>query len=194
MSSTEECDQPSGYVENADDCDDTTTSDWPFDPYEDASGYGDTCADPVDDWAVLDDSGSVVIQIEGRLHDSSDEDWYVITTSQSVTTPASTCTICRSIWFPARMIIVSSLQGGCSLSTDLQCDDGGTEGAGYTEYDYYAEDVGEGYTVRLRIRPIARRDDYNDCDDLSDTLYIHVFRNSYSSDDCATFELEITNG
>ena len=196
VSSTEECDQPSGYVENADDCDDTTTSDWPFDPYEDASGYGDTCADPVDDWAVLDDSGSVVIQIEGRLHDSSDEDWYVITTSQSVTTAGVNL-------YDLQIDMVSGTddysfvvyKGGCSLSTDLQCDDGGTEGAGYTEYDYYAEDVGEGYhSPPSNTAYCATGTTYNDCDDLSDTLYIHVFRNSYSSDDCATFELEITNG
>ena len=54
-------------------------------------------------------------------------------------------------------------------------------------------DVGDG-SPRHRTLPIVTGSTYNDCDDLSDTLYIHVFRNSHSSNDCATFELEITNG
>jgi hypothetical protein len=192
-SSMVECEQPSGYVDNADDCDDTSSLDWPLDSYEDGTGYGDTCADPIDDWAVLDDSGSTVIVIEGRLHDSSDEDWYVITTSQSVTTSGSNL-------FDFQIDMVAGTddytfvvyKGSCS---ELQCDDGGSEGDGYTEYDYYPEDIGDGsHSPPADTTYCESGGEYNDCDDLSDTFYIKVFRTSYSSDDCATFELEITNG
>ena len=187
---------PTGYVDNADDCDDTTTSDWPLDGYEDATGYGDSCADPIDDWALLDDTSGTTINIVGRLHDSSDEDWYVIDTSQSISSSST-------INYDVQIDLIDGTsdysfvvyRGGCTVSTDLECDDGGSEGSGYTEYDYYAQDVGDGsHVIPSDTTYCSTGSTYNDCDDLSDTLYIHVFRNSTSTNDCATFELEITNG
>ena len=69
------------------------------------------------------------------------------------------------------------------------------EGRPCQRCNYYPEDVGDGsHSPPADTAYCNTGSTYNDCDDLSDTLYIHVFRNSYSSDDCATFELEITNG
>jgi hypothetical protein len=87
---------------------------------------------------------------------------------------------------------------GCSTSSDLQCGSGSStepEGSGSTEFEYYAEDVGDGdHAIPSDDRSCASlHGEYNECDDLSASYYIHVFRKT-SAYSCQEYTLSITNG
>lgn len=162
----------------------------PVDDYEDSTTYGDVCADPVVDWATLDDSGSSTISIVGNILDSSDEDWYLVETSDLLSAGIN------YYRFRVRLIDGTSAykfvvyEGGCS-SSYLDCSTGG-----YTEYEYFAQDTndsGHGTPADTRYCNYGSYPYYNDCDDLSSDYYIKVIRTS-SSYDCTPYELEISNG
>ena len=163
----------------------------PWDVYEDTTGYGDSCADPIVDWATLDDSGSSTISIVGNLIDATDtEDWYLVETSDLLSAGIN------YYRFHVELIDGSSdyrftvYEGGCS-SAYLDC-----SSAGYTEYEYYAydsNDSGHGTPTDTRYCNYGSSPLYNNCDDLSSSYYIKVTRTS-SAYDCTPYELEISNG
>jgi hypothetical protein len=162
----------------------------PYDSYEDSSTYGDVCSDAVDEWTTLGDASPTSFTLEGNIIESTDADWYVVHTSQSVLTSGT-----NLFHFEVTMTAGSSdyaftvYKGSCS-SADVQC---GT--TGHTEYEMYAEDQADGShsapsDTRLCSSSSSSR---NHCEDLSDDYYIQVFRTS-SGYDCAYYELEISNG
>lgn len=167
----------------------------PVDDYEDSTSYGESCADPVIDWSTLADDGTTTIEFTGNILDSSDEDWYLVETSDASTSGLN------YYRFHVEMTAGTSeygfvvYDGGCG-SSYLDCGSGSSsdpEGNGYTEYEIYAEDQGDGsHTVPSDTRT-CDGGWYNDCDDLSSSYYIHVFRTTtgYS---CQEYTLEITNG
>ncbi|MCB9778815.1 MAG: hypothetical protein H6742_09650 [Alphaproteobacteria bacterium] len=173
----------------------TTESCAPVDDFEDATTYGDSCLGAVDEWSTLDDSGLSTIEITGNIITSTDADWYVIDTSQSVTTTGY-----DGYNFQVEMVTGSAdyafavYRGGCG-TTFLECDDAGTEGDGYTEYDYYRYDDADGST---HLTPSDRTycsdaSRYDECDDLAELYYIHVWRTSADLS-CSYYELTISNG
>jgi len=167
-----------------------------WDDHEDSAGYGDTCSTSVDEWSTLADDGSTTISFVGNIIDSTDSDWYYIDTSQSVTSAGF-------VDFNLEIEMVDGTsdyaftvyKGSCSTS-DLQCDDSGTEGDGYTTFDYYNYDDGDGGAYHLTPSDTTYCNNssrYDDCTDYSGGYYIHVYRPNGGAD-CTAYELEITNG
>lgn len=168
----------------------TTESCNPHDSYEISTTSGNTCLDPIDSWAVLDDSGSTLIEITGNIISTSDEDWYMIDTSQAVLTAGTNV-------FNLEVMMVDGAsdytfeiyRGGCTTGY-LECSTTG----GLTEYGFYAEDKGDGHSIPYDTRLCNSGSPfYNDCDDLSTDYYIKVSRTSTALD-CQHYTLEVTNG
>jgi len=162
----------------------------PWDEYEDAAGYGDSCADPVVDWASLDDSGSASISIVGNILDGSDTDWYQVDTTDTLTAGINYYRFRVQMVDGTSDYRITVYEGGCS-SAYLDC-----SSSGYTEYEYYAydsNDSGHGTPSDTRYCNYGSWPYYNNCDDLSSTYYIRVTRTS-SAYDCDPYELEVTNG
>ncbi|MFT4975942.1 MAG: hypothetical protein ACI8S6_001835, partial [Myxococcota bacterium] len=168
-----------------------------WDDYEDSSSYGDTCSNPIDEWSTIADTGTTTISFIGNIIDSTDSDWYFVNASQTLGA-ASTGTNLFNL--DVEMISGTSdfaftvYKGSCS-TTDLLCDDSGTEGSGYTEFDYYTEDDGDGtnHVTPSDTRYCSSTSGYDTCASYADDYYIHVYRTT-GSQDCTSYELEITNG
>ena len=81
-------------------------------------------------------------------------------------------------------------KGGLATS-DLEC-----SSSGYTEYNDMVEDNGDGsHVIPSDSRACGSGDEnFNDCEDMSNDYYIHVFRRSATVSSCQAYELEITNG
>jgi hypothetical protein len=168
----------------------------PGDDYEDTTSYGDSCGDPVVDWSTLDADGTTTIEFNGNILDGTDDDWYLIQTADTI---SSTYNPYR---FHVELTSGSSdygfvvYDGGCT-SDALECGSGSStdpEGSGYSEYEVYAEDVGDGtHTVPSDTRTCGTGSYYNNCDDLSSDYYIHVFRTT-SGYSCQGYSLKVTNG
>lgn len=162
----------------------------PWDEYEDTTGYGDACADPVVDWATLDDSGGTTISITGNILESGDEDWYLVETSDLLSAGINYYRFHVQMLEGSSDYRITVYEGGCSAAY-LDC-----SSAGYTEYEYYAydsNDSGHGTPSDTRYCSYGSSSLYNDCDDLSSDYYIKVTRTS-GSYDCQHYELEISNG
>ena len=169
----------------------------PYDDYEDSSGYGDSCTNPVIDWSTVADDGATTISVTGNILEGSDDDWLLVQTSDSAGPGINYYRFHVEMTHGTGIYGFAVYEGGCA-SSYLDCAAGTSsdpEGSGYTEYEYYAEDVGDGsHSIPGETRYCyTGHGDYNNCDDLSSDYYIHVFRNS-SSYSCAYYELEITNG
>ena len=170
----------------------------PVDDYEDASTYGDSSANPVIDWATLADNGATTITITGNLLDAADSDWYLIQTSDLVTTGINYYRFHVTLTHGGGSYAFV-VYDGSAAAADLDCPTGSTsdpEGAGYTEYQQYAydsNDSGHGVPADRRYCNYGSSPYYNNCDDLSSNYYIHVVHTapSYS---CEYYELTITNG
>jgi hypothetical protein len=170
----------------------------PPDDYEDGTSYGDTCTDPVVDWSILADDGATTITVDGNILDGSDEDWYTIETDDAATSGINYYRFHVEMTHGSSEYRFAVYQGGCAASY-LECGSGSStdpEGSGYTEFEEYAEDQGDGanHSVPADTRQCENGSGYyNNCDDLSDTYYIHVFRTS-SAYSCGYYELQISNG
>ena len=79
---------------------------------------------------------------------------------------------------------------GSPASSDLQC-----SSTGYTEYEDFAQDVGDGsHAIPAESRACANLNElYNECEDDSRNYYIHVFRKTAVTG-CQGYELNISNG
>ncbi len=168
----------------------------PWDEYEDSAGYGDTCTNPVIDWSTLSDSGTTTLSVVGNLLSEGDSDWYLIQTSDALTSGINYYNFHVDLVDGSGDYAFVVYEGGCAAA-NLDCGSGSStdpEGTGYTEYQYFAQDKGEGvHGIPADSRScVDGSASYNVCDDLSSDYYVHVIRlSSYS---CANYELEITNG
>ncbi len=168
----------------------------PWDEYEDSSGYGDTCTNPVIDWSTLADAGTTTLSVVGNLLEAGDEDWYLVQTSDAATSGINYYRFHVELVDGSGDYAFVVYEGGCT-SSYLDCGSGVSsdpEGSGYSEYEYFAQDVGEGvHSIPADSRSCTNSSaSYNNCDDLSSDYYIKVIR--LSAYDCANYELEITNG
>lgn len=169
----------------------TTESCNPYDTREDSLGYGDTCVESIDEWSVLTDAGTTVVEIQGNIIDTTDVDWYVIDTSQSVVSAGT-----NVYNFEVTLTTGSSdynfeiYRGSCATS-DLEC----PSAPDLTDYSFFAQDVGGAeHSIPSDSRYCYTGSPfYNNCDDLSDVYYIKVERIS-SALSCQHYELSISNG
>jgi hypothetical protein len=168
----------------------------PFDEYEDESGYGDSAADVVDEFAIISDAGDSTITIQGNVLDDDDADWFVISTSDDLTAD-----IAAGIdYFNFNVQLTTGatdyqfvVHKGGSGAGDLEC----SSISGYTEYNWFVEDVGDsGDGVPSDTRTCSGSTVYglNHCEDNSDEFYVHVSRLGASITNCDPYQLSITNG
>jgi hypothetical protein len=168
----------------------------PWDEYEDSSGYGDTCTNPIIDWSTVADNGATSLSVVGNLLNAGDSDWYLVQTSDAATSGINYYRFHVELVDGSGDYAFVVYEGGCS-SGNLDCSSGSgsdPEGSGYTEYEFFAQDNGEGgHGIPGDYRSCSNGSaSYNNCDDLSSDYYIHIIRLSAFS--CANYELEITNG
>lgn len=167
----------------------------PFDDYEDSTGYGDSCADPVVDWSTLTDDGSTTISIVGNILDANDSDWYMVSTSDLTSYGINYYRFHVELTAGSghyKFVVYSG--GGCSAA-NLDCSSGAQNYA-YTEYEVYQQDQGDhaSHATPSDTRVCYNsHGDYNNCDDFSDTYYIQVVRTD-SGYDCSYYQLDVTNG
>lgn len=170
----------------------------PYDTYENSSGYGDTGTAAIDLWSTLSDAGTTTITITGNALDSSDEDWYVISTSDSYAADVSAGQNKYNF-----EVALTNGSGTYSFlvydttpdATSMVCS--AYSASGYQEFDYYQQDLGEGvHAVPSNTKACAGAgsSSYNECTDFSGDWYIKVFRNKSASASCEYYELTITNG
>lgn len=168
----------------------TTESCDPVDDYEDSTGLGDSCSAAVDDWLVIPDDGTTVT-VTGNVIDSTDVDWYVFETSQSVLSAGTNVYNFEAVLtYGSTHYQFAVYRDGCASSA-LECSG---EATAWDQYSYYGFDAGE--SVHSAPSDTRYCDDsswYNDCDDLSATYYIKVWRTT-SATSCAYYELEVSNG
>ncbi len=169
----------------------------PGDDYEDTTTYGDTCADAVADWSTLGSDGSTTIEFTGNILDSSDEDWYYIDTSNTYSSDYNPYRFHVEMTAGTSEYTFAVYDGGCG-DTYLECGSGSStdpEGAGYTEYEVYQEDQGDGsHTIPADTRTCANAGStYNDCEDFSSSYVVHVYR-STTAYSCQEYTIQITNG
>ena len=175
----------------------TTQACDPEDTYENTTGYGDTAGNPIDEWAVLADDGSTTITIEGNILDSTDEDWYIVSTSDDYASDLS--------YGYNDYDVAIDLTDGSSDYSFLVYVDGYTAGggecsgsypSGTTSFNYFQEDVGDGsHSIPTNTAACATSSSaYNECTDFTQDMVIEVIRNSGSTPSCQSYELTITNG
>ena len=168
----------------------------PGDDYEDSTTYGESCGNPVIDWSTIADDGTTTLEFDGNVLEGTDEDWYMVSAGDA------TSGYYNYYRFHVEMTSGSSeyafvvYSGGCT-ETELECGSGSStdpEGNGYTEFEVFAEDVGDGtHSIPSDYRTCYTGSEYNDCDDLSDDYYIHVYRTT-SAYSCGGYTLKVTNG
>lgn len=170
----------------------------PYDEYEDGTGYGDSGGDPIVDWGTLSDAGTSTLVAVGNLLNSSDEDWYMVQTSDQVTTGINYYRFLVQLTSGGSDYGFVVYRGGYAAG-NLDCGTGITsdpEGEGYSEYEVYQYDRGDAanHSVPSDTRVCYdSHGDYNACSDLSNTYYIKVVRKN-SNYSCSYYELTITNG
>ena len=167
----------------------------PTDDYEDSTTYGDSCADPVVDWSTLDADGTTTIEFNGNILDSSDDDWILVQTADTVSGSYNPYRFHVEMTAGTSEYAFVVYEGGCT-SDYLECGSGSStdpEGNGYSEYEVFQEDVGEGsHTIPADTRTCGAADE-NTCADLSSDYYIHVFRTT-TAYSCQEYTIKVTNG
>ncbi len=170
----------------------------PEDPYEDDFGTGDSGTDAIDRWTAIADDGRTTISIEGNILGSGDsEDWYVISTSDDLSSDISTGVDYYN--FEVTLVDGTSdyefwVYKNTYDAVDRECS---TRTSGYTEYSDFVEDQGDGdHTPPTDTRACAGAGNVsrNECEDRSTDYYIRVIRTTSATSSCAHYELEITNG
>lgn len=168
----------------------------PGDDYEDATTYGESCSNPIIDWSAINDAGSTTIEFDGNILEATDEDWYFVQSSDSVTGSYNYYRFHVEMTSGSSEYAFAVYTDGCGTAS-LECGSGSStdpEGNGYTEFEAYAEDVGDGsHSIPSDYRTCSTGSVYNDCDDLSGDYYIHVFRTT-TAYSCGGYSLKITNG
>ena len=138
---------------------------------------------------MLTDDGTTTISITGNALDDSDEDWYLISTSD-VATESSTWS--EDYAFEAVLVEGDStyeievFDADVSLTTDV------CAGSSYWQFDWYFQDPtwGNGRVCY----PGTNYEYYTDCPDFTTDWYIKVTRRGDADPSCDQYEMEITNG
>ena len=168
----------------------TTETCDPIDEYEDSTTYGDSCGDPIVDWSTLADDGSTTLSITGNILDSSDSDWYYVSASDAATSGINYYRMHAVMSTGTGEYAFAVYKDGCSSSA-LECAVSTT--SGYSEYQDFAQDVGDGsHGVPSETRACGSAVG-NACDDLSGDYYIQVYRTS-AAYSCQEYVLTVTNG
>jgi hypothetical protein len=183
------CEDASGNVSGDSNTVSTEVCD-PYDTYEDDLGYGDTSTDAIDEWSSLPDDGSSFI-IEGNIigPDASDGDWYVISTSDTLTDDVSAGSddydLHVELTHGAGTYSFIIYKGGAGFP---ECTSFTT---GYTEYNDYID------SATWSNGNLCSSGDalgYDNCSDMSNDYWIYVIRDSGVSESCEYYELTISNG
>ena len=186
------CEDAAGNISGNSNTVDTEVCD-PSDDYEDSAGYGNTGADAIDEWSTLSDDGATTILIEANILGDDTEDWYLISTSDSVSDDVSAGMDYYN--FFVELTEGSSdyeilVHKGNYDPSDQEC----TTSSGYTEYNDKVEDVTHTGLTDPRECSSGNALGYNNCEDMSNDYYIQVLRNTSVSESCQHYELTITNG
>ncbi len=182
------CEDTSGNVSGDSNTVSTEACD-PYDEYENSSGYGDSYSNAINEWGTLDDSGTTTIEIAGNALETSDEDWYVISTDDLSSHESTN-------WWEDYNFEVELTEG--SSVYELEIFDGGTSlttpvcSTGTTEMDYFFEDPTWGRGQGCSQSPVYP--DYTNCPDFSTDWYIVVTRRADADPSCESYEISITNG
>ncbi len=170
------------------------------DTYENTSGYGDSGDDPVNEWATMSDGSSTVIAISANALDSSDEDWYVFSTTDDAAADASagydhynfsveltsgSSTYSFAVYMDDPTTPVSSLDTGTYPGLTCTSSD-------YTEFDF-GNYAGSDGTHTSAGHSCGSDTSVPDCADYTHTWYIKVTRNGSASSSCDHYELEVSN-
>jgi hypothetical protein len=167
----------------------------PEDIYEDASGSGDSPGGSIGGFITLPDDGLDTVSIVGNIVDGDVDDWYVISAADDYSEDA----LAGIDYFNFHVQLSAGgsdyrmeIHKGGSGSGDLEC----SAGVGYTEYNWFSEDVADGsHGAPADTRTCSSGSETaNLCQDDSDDFYIHVYRLGSSTDSCASYELTIDNG
>jgi len=177
------------------------------DIYEDNVGTGDSIANPVDQWNLLADEPSASLTIAGTIlkeAGSWDSDWYVIDTSD-LTELDGLRDVDNDYNF--RVDATGSISGlysvkvyrGGTSSQDLECS---STTSGYTSYndctyDTYTDNssyhLGT-FSKNCRSALYFPTTRYNYCDDLSNSYYIQIIRDTNQPESCDSYTVSVSNG
>lgn len=168
----------------------------PEDVYEDATGYGDSGPDAVNEFGTLPDTGTRTIMLTGNILADDAEDWYLIQTSDDV---ASDRLLGRNDYRLSALMVTGSgdysfqVYKGDFDPAFRECS--GATG-GVNEYSDFASDRGDGlHPIPADPRACADGSSLlNICEDLSDVYYIQVQRLRSSPTSCDSYTIEVTNG
>jgi hypothetical protein len=166
----------------------------PIDAYE-VGSYGDSSADPIDEWTAILDDGLDTITIVGNLLDDDEEDWYIISAEDDV---AQDIAEGRD-----EFKFEVDLTGGVSAYNMVVYHEDSLAVpecpalTGYTEYSWYIEDVGDAPLHGIPADPQACATSsilFNECENNSADFFVLVTRNAAEPASCASYELTVTNG
>jgi len=191
------CTDGAGNESDPSDTISTTVCD-PEDEFENGS-YGDEMDDPIDEWGSIDDtSESETIEITGNLLDDDDSDWYVVTALDDVA--ADIAAGLDTFHFAAEF---TEGMGTFNFVIYRDDPDSGSDSHscmpdpdGYTEYDWYIQDVGDGTHTPPAILESCgdASSEINICEDNTSDFYIHVQRNPSVEPSCEPYRISVTNG
>lgn len=180
----------------------TTIACDPEDTYEAVVGYGDSGGYPINEWATIPDDGTS-LSFEGTILNSSDEDWYVFTTSDASDGYFNDYDFAVDLTAGSGIYTFNVYEGGYG-STNLECSS--TYANGYTEYNDFQEDSGDGshtiptatctdgsFSTPWACACASSSSVYNECTDMSNTYYIEVLRDVSGGASCDYYELTISN-
>jgi hypothetical protein len=164
-------------------------------------GDGDSGGFAIDNWATMPDNNTVTAAIIGNILEESsvwDSDWFRFDTSDDAAADSvngsNNFNFEVTLTQGAGTYSVVVYRGGYS-STQLQC--AGLQNSGYTEYNYFSQDVGDGThtapAVTNECGPIGDPV-HNVCEDLSDVFYVEVLRDPTAAASCLPYEIVVTNG
>ena len=176
----------------------------PEDIYEN-SIYGDSEDEAIDEWGALPDDGTTTINIIGNVLEDDDEDWYIITAADDVTEDlafgrddfnfeVSFATGADEYGF---IVYRGDPFGIDSDSCTFTGDDG------YTEYNWFNQDIGDAEHHAAASDPQACGPDgpglddtetLNHCRDDTEDFYIQVFRNASTVASCDSYRIQVSNG
>ena len=184
------CEDSAGNVSNASNTVTTEACD-PEDTNE-ALG-GDTSGTAIGGWSTLPDNNSVTVDIDGNALNSSDEDWYKVSATNTSSGSGNDNPFNLKVDMTAGSSVYEFSVYKGSQSNKITCSTGS-----YQEFDYYQQDKGDGNHAipsdTSNCHGTNTNASYNQCDDFADTYYIQVKRNSNAAGSCQHYELEITNG
>jgi hypothetical protein len=169
----------------------------PEDIYENGS-YGDAMEDPIDEWGSLPDDGATTINITGNVLEDDDDDWYIITASDDL---AEDLLSGRDDYkFASSFAEGEGLYSFVIYRDDplsVDSDSCMPDADGYTEYDWYNQDVGDApdHAIPPDLQSCGASSLFlNDCRDDTADYFIQVFRNTAMPASCDNYRIQVTNG